>query len=147
MQKRFNLRVYGILKNDQNEVLVSDEFRFGKSFTKFPGGGIEWGEGTKKCLVREWKEELNIDVAIGELIYVNDFFQASAFQKNDQLFSFYYEVIYSDFSSILTAPKNATPNEEGEHFRWAKINSSLINDLTFPIDRIVAEKLINLPEN
>ena len=45
-----NIRVYGIIINDENQVLLSDELRFGNAFTKFPGGGLEWGEGTKDCL-------------------------------------------------------------------------------------------------
>ena len=40
--KRFNIRVYGILINDRNELLVSDELIKGLQFTKFPGGGLEW---------------------------------------------------------------------------------------------------------
>lgn len=36
---RFNIRVYGILINKQNEVFVTDEYRMGLTFTKFPGGG------------------------------------------------------------------------------------------------------------
>ena len=55
---QFNIRVYGILINEQNQVLVSDELIRGNYYTKFPGGGLEFGEGTRDCLVREFKEEL-----------------------------------------------------------------------------------------
>ena len=41
--KHFNIRVYGILIQDSN-VLVSDEYIKGKNITKFPGGGLEYGE-------------------------------------------------------------------------------------------------------
>ena len=41
----FNIRVYGILINDKKQVLVSDEFIRGGYYTKFPGGGLELGEG------------------------------------------------------------------------------------------------------
>ena len=57
--KQFNLRVYGILINDQKQVLVSDEYIRGKHYTKFPGGGLEFGEGTRDCLAREFMEEMN----------------------------------------------------------------------------------------
>ena len=53
--KSFNIRVYGILLNDRNEVLVSDECRNGYSFTKFPGGGLEFGEGLVDGLKREFE--------------------------------------------------------------------------------------------
>ncbi|EPB65599.1 putative protein RfaE, domain II, partial [Ancylostoma ceylanicum] len=88
---RFNIRVYGILINEHNEVLISDEHRWGMSFTKFPGGGLEWGEGLKDCLIREFREELSINIEIGELFYCTDFFVESAFKKTDQLISIYYK--------------------------------------------------------
>ena len=52
----FNIRVYALLINEKNEVLITDEFRFGKEVTKFPGGGLHWGEGTIDCLQRECRE-------------------------------------------------------------------------------------------
>ena len=74
--KSFNVRVYGLLINSNNELLLSDERRGGFSFTKFPGGGLEFGEGVVEALIREFSEELAIDVSVGDLFYVNDFFQA-----------------------------------------------------------------------
>ena len=95
-----NIRVYGIIINDKKQVLLSDELRHGIAFTKFPGGGLEWGEGTKDCLKRELQEELGLSAEIGDLFYVNDFAQLSAFRKNDQLFSFYYFVNPFDYFLI-----------------------------------------------
>ena len=50
----FNIRVYGVLVNENRQVLVSDELIRGKYYTKFPGGGLEYGEGTRDCLRREF---------------------------------------------------------------------------------------------
>ena len=61
---RFNIRVYGILINEQQQVLVSDELIRGSYITKFPGGGLEFGEGTRDCLQREFMEEMNLQVKI-----------------------------------------------------------------------------------
>ena len=58
----FNIRVYGILINDKKQILVADEYIRGGLYTKFPGGGLEFGEGTRDCLKRELKEELGITV-------------------------------------------------------------------------------------
>ena len=63
MEKKINIRVYGILINSQKEVLLSDEKYRDVEFTKFPGGGLEWGEGTKETLIREFQEELDIIIA------------------------------------------------------------------------------------
>ena len=57
----FNIRVYGVLINQQNQVLVSDEYIRGSYYTKFPGGGLELGEGTRDCLKREFKEEMDLE--------------------------------------------------------------------------------------
>src|SRR5881396_1217708 len=86
----FNIRVYGVLVNEQKQVLVSDEYIRGAYYTKFPGGGLEIGEGTRDCLKREFKEEMNLEVVIGEHIYTTDFFQQSAFNSAHQILSIYY---------------------------------------------------------
>ena len=86
----FNVRVYGILINDQRQVLVSDEFIRGEYYTKFPGGGLEFGEGTRDCLKREFKEEMDLEVEVGEHIYTTDYFQLSAFNPSHQIISIYY---------------------------------------------------------
>lgn len=139
---RFNLRVYALIRNDRNEILVSDERRGAVSFTKFPGGGLEWGEGLKACLQREIQEELQISATIGELFYINDFFQESAFRKEDQLLSFYYWATPEDFSQIDTKEHPIPMTEEGEAFRWVAQSKMHPEMFTFPIDAIVAQKLL-----
>ena len=143
---RFNLRCYAIIINDQNELLLSDEFRNGQAFTKFVGGGLEWGEGTKSCLQREIKEELDIDASIGELYYVNDFFQQSAFNEEEQLLSFYYKIKTIDFEKIKIENHMYPLTENGEKFRWQKMSHLHPDDVTFPIDKIVIQKLLE-PNN
>ena len=139
---RFNIRVYGIIINDRNEVLLSDEVRFGQSFTKFPGGGLEFGEGTKDCLKRELKEELGLEAEIGELLYVNDFFQQSAFRKGDQIISFYYRIEKINFEAIDVLSLQEKGLKEGEAFRWKSVEELSASDLTFPIDRFVVEHVL-----
>ncbi len=89
---RFNIRVYGILIDDQQRVLVADELIRGQYITKFPGGGLEFGEGTRECLAREFKEEMNLTVEVLDHIYTTDYFQMSAFNREQQILSIYYFV-------------------------------------------------------
>jgi len=142
----FNIRVYGILQDSNKRVLVSDEFIRGAYITKFPGGGLEFGEGTRDCLKREFKEETNLDVTVGEHIYTTDFFQISAFNNKDQIICIYYFVHTNepialetktaafDFSPVQIADKTSC----SEVFRWIELKDLNEAALTLPIDKIVA---------
>lgn len=137
----FNIRVYGLLIH-QGYVLVSDEQRFGKQFTKFPGGGLELGEGTHDCLIREFQEELNLSIQVGDLFYLTDFFQKSTFNDKDQLISIYYFVTTKDCSLIQTASnKFDFQDESQEVHRWVELSTLQADDFEFPIDQLVAKKL------
>ncbi|RPD51507.1 NUDIX hydrolase [Paracnuella aquatica] len=141
------LRVYGILFNEAGQLLVTDELIRGERFTKFPGGGLEWGEGTRECLVREFKEEMNLLVEVKEHLYTTDFFQESAFKKGDQIISIYYRVQALEplqvristepfqFDAGQLALYDAT--RQTESFRFIDWHTLTENDLTLPIDRIV----------
>jgi 8-oxo-dGTP pyrophosphatase MutT (NUDIX family) len=148
----FNLRVYGILINEQKQLLVSDEFIRGKYFTKFPGGGLEFGEGTRDCLKREFMEELNLNVEVGDHIYTTDFFQESAFRPGDQIISIYYYVTPLEPLAVRLSDKEfdfdesqlAIYREKGEieTFRfvdWANLSE---NSVSLPIDKIVVRMLL-----
>ena len=137
----FNIRVYAIILNEKDEVLLSDERRNGFSFTKFPGGGLEWGEGTADCLKRELQEELGLEAEPGELYYFNEFFQESKFHKDHQLISFYYFVENIDLDAIPASEHEYPLQEEGEKFRWVPRKELNVEELTFPVDKIVGEKL------
>lgn len=140
---RFNVRVYGLLFNERNEVLVTDEKRFGIQFTKFPGGGLEFGEGTIDCLKREFIEELNAKVEIESHYYTTDFFQESAFKNTDQILSIYYIVKLSAELKTKISSKKFDFKDQEQIFRWMSITDLQKEEaLTFPIDKVVAKKLI-----
>jgi 8-oxo-dGTP diphosphatase len=138
--KAFNLRVYALIINEKKEILLSDEYRFGKFFTKFPGGGVEFGEGILDALHREMDEELNLKIEEAQPFYFNDFYQESAFHSNNQIVSFYYKV-KCDFQKIEIKDYSIPFIEEVEKQRWCEIGLLENHHLTFPIDRIVLEKL------
>ncbi len=138
---QFNLRVYGFVINENQEILLSDEFRFDSFFTKFPGGGVEYGEGITNALHREFKEELNAEIESCELIYFNDYFQESVFMEGVQVTCFYYTVKCKDIQDIGSQSYTIPFKEEGEKQRWIKINDLQEENLTFKTDRIAFEKL------
>ena len=132
--KKFNIRVYGILINENKEVLVLDEVRDGLHFTKFPGGGLEWGEGVISCLKREFEEELGLHIDVGILYHINENFVASFYNPLDQLISVYYFVSINSEETVSQKTLFETP-------RWLSIDSSSLDDLTFPVDKTVLQKL------
>jgi 8-oxo-dGTP pyrophosphatase MutT (NUDIX family) len=146
---RFNIRVYGILKDSNNRILVSDEYIRGNYFTKFPGGGLEFGEGTRDCLKREFMEETGLEVTVGSHIYTTDFFQISAFNNNDQIISIYYIVHAEKHESLITKTSAfefephqvADPKGESEVFRWIEWNNLNENVVSLPIDKLVIKML------
>lgn len=144
----FNLRVYGILLGENKKVLVSDEFIRGSYYTKFPGGGLEFGEGTRDCLRREFKEEMDLDVKITGHIYTTDFFQMSAFNPEHQIISIYY---FAEALGPITAPLRSKPfdfderelkiyeeRKETETFRFIDWEDFSEESVTLPIDKVVA---------
>ncbi|MBK21158.1 MAG: NUDIX hydrolase [Flavobacteriales bacterium] len=137
---RFNIRVYGILIQE-GKILVTDEIRSGVKMTKFPGGGLEFGEGIVECLIREFKEELNVKITVKTLFYVNDFYQFSSFNKNEQLISIYYKVSLDEGEINTTETPFLFETNEPQCFRWLDLNKINPNDVTFPIDKIVVGKL------
>ncbi|SMO69510.1 NUDIX domain-containing protein [Solitalea koreensis] len=141
--KRFNIRVYGILINDRNEVLVSDEWEYGMEFSKFPGGGLEFGEGTIEGLKREFQEECNCEIEVLKHFYTTDFFVESMFGTG-QLISIYYLVKNSSALTIRIV-KNAfdflEKTEPAQCFRWIPLERLSSADMTFPVDKHVAEML------
>lgn len=139
--QKFNIRIYGLLINELDQILVSDEFRNGFAFTKFPGGGLEFGEGFKHALKREFHEELNIEIEVEELFYFNEFYQASAFNPKDQIHSFYYRVNYLDWQEIEADQHEVPLTLEGEKHRWISLSDLNSDEFTFPIDKIVVKHL------
>jgi ADP-ribose pyrophosphatase YjhB (NUDIX family) len=146
---RFTIRVYGILFDENKRILVSDEFIRGDYFTKFPGGGLEIGEGTRDCLKREFKEETGLDVMVGDHIYTTDYFQPSAFNPNDQIISIYYFVQAEDINSLAVKTKVfdfelhqiADPNGQSEVLRWIEWIDLNEDAVSLPIDKIVVRML------
>jgi len=143
MNKRFNIRVYALIIKE-GKILVTDEQRGGARMTKFPGGGLEWGEGIADALRRECNEEMQQDPVSWEHFYTTDFFMQSAFRAEDQLISIYYKVHLPFPDKVVTSeiPFQHTRDEEGaQTFRWVHIHALMEEDITYPIDKHVANMI------
>ena len=93
-QGKINVRVYMVVIREGlsgPEVLVSYE-RLPKlgGVMKFPGGGLEWGEGPAACLRREALEELGQPVAIDRLCHISEQAYVSSFDDTHQVMAVHY---------------------------------------------------------
>lgn len=69
MERKYGLTMRGIIKNDNGEILILK--RHPKSKTdpemwELPGGKVEKGENFTDALIREIKEETNLDGEVGD---------------------------------------------------------------------------------
>ncbi len=141
VRKRFVIRVYGIYINEREEVLLSDEFIYGREVTKFPGGGLEFGEGTRECLEREMMEETGHRFEVLDHLYTTDFFVPSAFDPQIQVMSIYYRMRPLEEFRMETRDRPfdfVTYTENAQVFRWKSIHGLVPSDMTLVIDQKVA---------
>lgn len=139
----FNVRVYGLLINAQNELLLSDEFEYNQQFTKFPGGGLELGEGLIDALKREFIEECKAEIEVVSHFYTTDFYEKSSF-NDSQVLSIYYLV--KSIKPLQVNFKNVAfdfDQDTNQSFRWVNVNDLKEEDVTFKTDKTVVNLLIN----
>ena len=138
----FNVRVYGVLINQHNQVLISDEQSGGRTFSKFPGGGLELGEGLIDALKREFMEECNAEIEVASHFYTTDFYEQSSF-NDSQILSIYYLVKQVKPLELKFKTK-AFDFDEGtlQSFRWVNLSQLTPDEVTFRTDKTVIELLL-----
>lgn len=133
MIDNINVRVYACVIKDKKVLTLFEEYA-GEPLMKFPGGGLEYGEGLTDCLKREFEEELNVNIEIVEHLYTQEDFLVSRFKENEQLLTIYYMVnIINEEDFIILDPCI-------EKIDWISIDSTE-NPFSLPIDKIVFDKL------
>lgn len=129
---KFKLRASGIIVSD-GKILVHK----GKKFDGycFPGGHVEIGETTGEAIIREIKEELNLDVKIDDIFCINENIYTNNDNKVIQEINYYYkllplcEIDKNDFE-IIENDKGVIKKHE---FCWLPIRDSFKKNLQ-PID-------------
>lgn len=136
MSKPFNVRIYGLLIHNHRLMILEEPF-MGEIVKKFPGGGLEFGEGTRDCLKREFKEELNLDIRVGEHFYTQDFFMQSGLNPKEQILMIYYRVELADISQLHVE------EDVIKKLIWIDLNQLSEDDLSLPADKRVTGILLN----
>lgn len=138
----FTIRVYGLLLQE-DQILLSRENIYGGIYLKFPGGGLEFGEGTLDCLKREFQEEAALNIVPGQHFYTTEDFVPSAFSTKMQVMSIYYFVHCEDLSPLLRLGTKGKLDKHGDQeLIWKPLSELNPQELNLPIDRLVAEKLL-----
>jgi 8-oxo-dGTP diphosphatase len=143
--KTFTIRVYGICVVN-NKVLVADEYIHGQFVTKFPGGGLDWGEGTRDCLKRELMEESGEEIEVLDHIYTTDFFLKSAFNAEKQVVSIYYNFCFVNTPKFSVKEKPFDFEElvpDAMVLRWIYLNELTQENLTLPVDKMMVDFLLS----
>ena len=133
MIDKINIRVYACAVKDKKVLTLFEEYA-GEPLVKFPGGGLEYGEGVLECLHREFDEELNVKIDIVEHFYTQENFLVSRFRENEQLLTIYYIVNITNEEDFLILDPCIEKTE------WMEIDRP-DNPFPLPIDKIVIDKL------
>lgn len=132
----FNIRVYAIIEHF-GKILLIREYYAGENLIKFPGGGLEYGEGIIEALERELKEELNIELKSFTHFYTQEDFLRSKFNLNQQIITIYYRVEVSNIDRIKIIDKQI------HEIIWQPINKLKEIEIPLPIDKLVVDKIVN----
>lgn len=110
---KFNFRVAGIAIHNNRILLHTTEK---DDFWNLPGGRVEFNESTDQTIIREIKEELDIEVQMNKLLFVNeDFFDYD--DKHYHEIGFYYLIGFPDGHEVI---------EKNGEFRGIEDNGRLI---------------------
>jgi ADP-ribose pyrophosphatase YjhB (NUDIX family) len=118
---KIEVRAAALMVKD-GKVLLVNHRKHGRSYWVLPGGHVEFGETLEQALVREMKEELALDVAVGALVIVHDFITDDRHVVNN---TFRVESQSSDF--------RVTPEHALKAARWVPLDELPSLDLLPPM--------------
>jgi len=137
-----NVRVYGLCIHNRHILVCREPFQ-GRLVTKFPGGGLEFGEGPEETLVRELREETGQHIQLGEHVYTTGFFIRSLRHPEEQLLSIYYRFGLPDPGNVQPIPQADSDME----FLWLPLESLDPAIFELPPDHHVALNFLVPPKD
>ena len=140
---RFNFRVCGILLHDHKILAMHDER---SPYYYLPGGRVHLHESCEEAIVREMKEELNIDIQIIRPLWFNQgFFSEDVTGEQFHEICLYYLLDISN-TDLLTRGNQFVLNENNHQhiFEWLDFDQ-LKDEYFYPI--FLKEKIYDLPEH
>lgn len=138
-QGRFNVRAYMVVVQD-GRVLVSYERLPMGGVMKFPGGGVEWGEGPVAAIRREALEELGQSVTVNALLHVSRKAHISSFDDNQQVLAIHHltqldgPVRFEDEGTLEDVFGKGVPMMD-QKLGWREVDTLQPQDFHFASDR------------
>jgi 8-oxo-dGTP diphosphatase len=112
-----------IIKNKQ--ILLMHRVKNGKEYYAFPGGTIEDSETPEETAVRELKEETNLDISLGKLLW----------EYKDQYHHGYYFIATKFAGDIKLGGPELEINNDNNQYNLEWIDLKNLNDiLLYPIE-------------
>ncbi len=133
---RFHITVKGIVIYD-DKVLILKRVRpssDGLGYWELPGGGLEYGETPHQALIRELKEETNLDIKILKPVYT-----FTAIREN-------YQTVGIGFLCIPTNNHVTISNEHTDYLFADKeelkdyLDKTIYDDIIFTLEEYVRTK-------
>ena len=115
---KLNTRVAVVIENNGRYLLEKLD---GYDYYNLPGGRVKLGETTPKALVRELKEELDLDISslsLKLIIIAENLFYHNGFNYHE--FDFVYYVSLDDSYNITKLDKIDGIDNDRQHLYWIK---------------------------
>ena len=107
--------VGGLIFNPEGKLFLMRSHKWKDNYT-MPGGHIEMGERIEEALIREIKEETNLDIYDIEFILHQEFIYDDAFWKKKHF-------IFFDFA-CKTGSTNVILNHEAQDYVWVGLDEA-----------------------
>ncbi len=130
--------VGALIFNPLGEILLVQSHKWHHKYG-LPGGKIELGETAEQALVREIKEETNLDITDIQFVLYQDSVYSAEFYKPKHFIFLNYQCRTEKTDYLLL-------NEEAQAYLWKKPSESLSLNLNTPT-RLLIEKFLENETN
>lgn len=140
--KAFTVRVYGYLIDSSKQNLLCVRENVGPiSALKFPGGGVEFGEGIDDALKREFFEETGLHIEPRKLVSCNRTFVQSMVEPEKQVIVLHFIV---GCATALSKRQSILSPDSSLNFEWHEIDERLYDKLSFQTDKTAYQEFTKL---
>jgi phosphoglycolate phosphatase len=116
--------VGALIFNDRDDVLLVRTQKW-SGLWGIPGGKTRFGESSEAALIRELKEETNLDISEIEFVLVQDCIDSREFYREAHF-------VLLNYTCRAAGPQTVTLNHEAEAYRWLPLEEASTLALNTP---------------